>query len=207
MVFNNFEAQWKAIKERKKGDEPEVPKITKALSVIKWTQAFGDYLDRIIGHCTITLSYVVREDLTVPVHTPPLVPRQPHSEDHGSVEAEIVSRASHTHSLYCDHKSLVYYKLEDATRSTPYTVSIKPFQCSKDGWVAWLALTRQFAKQDKWEQELKTQDDMLHTILWKGQSNFSLEKFIQQYRNAFVSMQYCAEYVQYLLPTEQTLVG
>ena len=56
MVFNNFEAQWKAIKERKKGDEPEVPKITKALSVIKWTQAFGDYLDRIIGNHTIPLS-------------------------------------------------------------------------------------------------------------------------------------------------------
>ena len=56
MVINNFEAQWKALRERKNGYEPDAPNITKALSVIKWTQEFGEYLDRIIGHCTIPLS-------------------------------------------------------------------------------------------------------------------------------------------------------
>ena len=93
-MINKFEAHWKALRELKKGDKPEVPKITKALSVIKWTQEFGDYLDRIIGHFTIPLSYIVREELTVPVHTPPLVPVEPQSEDHGSVEAELVARTS-----------------------------------------------------------------------------------------------------------------
>ena len=41
MVINNFEAQWKALRERKGGDGPDVPNITNALPVIKWTQAFG----------------------------------------------------------------------------------------------------------------------------------------------------------------------
>ena len=45
---------------------------------------------------------------------------------------------------------------------------------------------------------------MLHTIVWKGQSNVSLEKLIQKHRNTFVSMQSCAEYVQYQLPIEHT---
>ena len=36
--------------------------------------------------------------------------------------------------------------------------------------------------------------------VWKGQSNFSLEKFIAQHCNAFVSMQACAEHIQYQLP-------
>ena len=83
MVIKNFEAQWKALKERKKVDKTYFPKITNALPVIKWTHAFGDYLDRIIGHCTIPLSYVVREEVTVPVHAPLLNPGQPQSEDHG----------------------------------------------------------------------------------------------------------------------------
>ena len=48
---------------------------------------------------------------------------------------------------------------------------------------------------------------MLHTQVWKGQSNFYLENFIQKHRNAFVSMHYCAEYVQYQLTTEHTQVG
>ena len=37
-VMSNFEIQWKAPKERKDEDDPEVPKITKALPIIKWTE-------------------------------------------------------------------------------------------------------------------------------------------------------------------------
>ena len=36
-VMSNFEIQWKALKERKDEDDPEVSKITKALPIIKWT--------------------------------------------------------------------------------------------------------------------------------------------------------------------------
>ena len=39
-VMSNFEIQWKVLKERKDEDDPEVPKITKALPIIKWTEAF-----------------------------------------------------------------------------------------------------------------------------------------------------------------------
>ena len=60
-AINIFEAQWKVLKERKKGDKPDVPKIIKALPVIKWTQALGGYLNSITGHLAIPLSYVVRK--------------------------------------------------------------------------------------------------------------------------------------------------
>ena len=39
-VMSNFEIQWKALKDRKEEDDPDVPKITKALPIIKWTEAF-----------------------------------------------------------------------------------------------------------------------------------------------------------------------
>jgi hypothetical protein len=206
-VIKNFTEQWKALKDHKLGDLPEVPKVTKALPIIKWTQAFADYLHRVIGVRMIPLAYVIREKVDVPAAAPTLANGQPHSTEHGSVEAELVARASHTHALYRDDNASVYYKLEEATRTTPYAASIKPFQRAKDGRGAFQALTNQYAGQDKWEHELKKQDDLLHTREWKGQSNYTLERFIQQHRTAFVSMQSCAQYVEYQLPTEHTRVG
>ena len=125
---------------------------------------------------------------------------------HGSVEDELIARASHEHAKFKDDKAKVHYYLEEATRSTSYAASIKPFQRGKDGRGAWLALVGQYAGKGKWRTELKRQDDLIHTRVWRGQSNFSLEKFIAQHRNAFVSMQQCAEHVAYQLPNETTRV-
>jgi hypothetical protein len=82
----------------------------------------------------------------------------------------------------------MYNKLEEATRATSYAASIKPFQSTKNGRDAWHALSNQYAGKDKWEAELKRHEKLLHTGEWKGQSNFTLERFIAQHRNAFVSM-------------------
>ena len=68
-------------------------------------------------------------------------------------------------------------------------------------------LTSQYAGEDKWEAEIKKQEQLLHTHVWKGQSNFSLEHFISQHRNAYVSMSACAEHIQYQLPNEHSQVG
>ena len=66
---------------------------------------------------------------------------------------------------------------------------------------------KSYAGKDKWEAEIKKQEQLLHTRIWKGQSNFSLEHFISQHRNAFVSMSACAEHVQFQLPNEHSRVG
>ena len=62
----------------------------------------------------------------------------------------------------------------------------------------------QYAGRDKWEAEIKHQDDLLHTHQWEGQSKFPLEGFIAHHQNAFVSMQQCEEHVEYQLPDEHT---
>ena len=85
-VIKNFAEQWKALKDRKLGDTPEVPRITKALPIIKWSEAFHDYLHRIIGVRMIPLAYVIREVVVAPAAAPALMAGQPHSEEHGSVE-------------------------------------------------------------------------------------------------------------------------
>jgi hypothetical protein len=163
---------------------PETPKITKALPVIKRTEAFRDFLDRAIGVRTIPLCYVIRETVGVPVAAPALAQNQPYSNDYGSVEGELVARVSHEHALFRDDNASVYHYLEEATRSTAYATSIKTFRWRKEGRGAWLALLGQYGGNDKWEAEIKIQESVLHTRIWKGQSNFTLESFISQHRNA-----------------------
>ena len=208
-VIKNFEIQWKALKTKRDEDTLEVPKISKSLPIIKWTEAFQEHFHRVIGVRMIPLAYVIRMNEDVPTVAPPLQAGQPHSEAHGSIEGEMIARASHTHTMFRDNNAAVYYALEEATRSTSYAASIKPFQRTKNGCGALMALTNQYAGNDKWEAEIRKQDDLLHTRVWKGQSNIPLEGFIAQHRNAFMSMQQCAEHIAFQLPipNELTRVG
>ena len=112
----------------------------------------------------------------------------------------MIYRDKHTSPLYCDDNAPLYFYLKEATRSTMYTISIQPYSRQKDGCGAWFAITNQYAGKYKWGCELKKQDDLLHTYKWKGQSNLSLDKFISQHRNSFVSMQLCAIHVEFQLP-------
>ena len=111
----------------------EIPKVTKALPLIKWTEAFQDFLHCTIGVCIIPLAYVIQANVNVQLIPPPLVTNQPHSEENGSVENKRITWASHGHARFCEDNSQVYYHLEEATRGTSYVASIKPFQLCKDG--------------------------------------------------------------------------
>lgn len=181
--------------------------ISKQLPIIRWCESFKDLLARCIGVKYIPLSYVIRDDATVPATCPDRANDQPYSQSHGSIEADLVARASHTHNLYRDDNASVYYKLEEATRGTSYADSIKPFQARKDGRGAFLVLVAQYAGNDKYEAEIKKQTDILHNRKWKGQSNFKLESFVQQHRQAYVSLQACSQHVEFQLPNEHTGVG
>ena len=55
--------------------------------------------------------------------------------------------------------------------------------------------------------EIKKQEALLHAQVWKGQSSFSLEKFIAQHCDASVSMTQCAEHAQCQLPNQRTRVA
>ena len=61
-VMSKFKLLWKAINDRKTADDPSTPVISKALPIIRWTEAFRDHLHRCIGVRLIPLAYVVRKD-------------------------------------------------------------------------------------------------------------------------------------------------
>ena len=127
-TIKTFNDHWKSLKARKDETNPEVPKISKTLHIMKWTEAFSDFTRRVIGTRTIPLSYVIRETVDVPSAAPALsrlsgstaetLRQQPFSDDFGSVEEELIGCATHFHPLYCNNNATIYLFLEEATRST-----------------------------------------------------------------------------------------
>ena len=206
-VLKNFEVQWKSIKERKDRDSPETPKITRNTAVIKWSEVFKDHLHRLIGYRNIALSYVIRDSDNTPNPFPARGPNTPHATEYGSIDRELILHAAHGHPTFRVDNEQVYMELETATRGTQYAAAIAPFQRSKNGRSAYLALISQFAGVDKWEAELKAKEAILHTWEWKGQGLYKLEMFVGQHRQAHVTMVQCAEHVSYQLPNGHSRVG
>ena len=205
-VLKNFGEQWEAIVEKSKNDIPDVPKITRALPIVKWTESFEDFLHQAIGSRLIALSYLIRESVVPEDPPPPLLLNKCYSEKHKSVMGEMIARASHDHTKYQDDNEKLYSYLEEATRTTQYASSIRPFSRRKDGREAYLALKKQYAGKDKWQAEIKKQENFIHTRVWKGNTNFSLESFITQHRAAHVSLERCSQSVPHQLPNERTRV-
>ena len=83
---------------------------------------------------------------------------------------------------------------------------MQPFKKSKDGRAAFAALATQHAGQDKWDKELQKCEELMTQRVWKGNGNCTLEKFVNQHRNAFASMQACAVHVDCQLPNGSTRV-
>ena len=161
-IIKNFSQQWQALKNQKDDNGPEVPKISKNLLVNKWTKAFDDYLHCKVGSHTIPLAYITREMAEVLVVIQTLAAGILHSEEHGSVEGDLVACASHTHPVFHDDNTTIYYDLEEATHETSYAASIKPSKYRKDGRGAWSSIMNQYVGQDKCLAEIKAMDDLLH---------------------------------------------
>ena len=151
-VMRNFLISWKAIENKKENrDDPEVPKISRALPIMKWTEVFPNFLRQVFGTRMIPLIYVICPVEAVTALTPPLATNQPFSTLHGSVQDELIARASHNHVLFCDDNAKVYYKLEEATRGTNYSDSLRPFYRAKDSRGAYLSLIHQSCGEDEWD--------------------------------------------------------
>ena len=132
---------------------------------------------------------------------------RPYYAEHVSLEGYLVFRASHTHGRYRNNNVTLYHNMEEATRGAHYSESIKPFQRQNNGRLTLTSMEIQYVGQDKWDAKIKKIDALLHTRKWKGQSNLPLEKFVQQHRNAYISMQECTVHVQYQLLNDNTRVG
>jgi hypothetical protein len=88
-----------------------------------------------------------------------------------------------------------------------YAASVAPFDATKNGRGAYMALTSQFAGPDKWREELKKQKEFLQNRKWTGQSSMTFETFVSQHRQAHVLMDQCSRHIHVELPTEYSRVA
>ena len=124
-VLKDFTFQWKLLDDRKDEDEPDVPQISKTLNDTNWSEALIEFAHRMISVIGAPLVYMVKDDSVIPATSPPLLMNQPHSEEHRSVEEELINRLKHISPVFKDTNQKVYHSLEEATRGTAYASSVR----------------------------------------------------------------------------------
>jgi hypothetical protein len=201
-----YSEYWGLLEAQLKDTPPVLPKITKALPIMKWAEAFDTYLSRLHGARSAPLTYVTRDSEAVDDPLPALVAGKPYSAKYKTPEDELVALTTHDSGLFRIDNSKVYYELHQATQGTTYAASVTPFAASKDGRGAYLALTSQFAGPDKWQELLRTNKEFLQNRKWNGQTQMTLETFIGQHRQSHVVMTQCKRHVHVELPSDYSRV-
>ena len=214
-VLKDFYLEWKALTSMAKATPQDVPCITKNNPPLRWTDTFHDYCLNTFGVRQTPLAYVIRKEVeVVPEQRPaldttttidPLIDGSAFGLG-GSVINDLISRLSHDHPLYKTDNAKVYSLLEEATRGTAYSSTVKAFSRRRDGRAAWKALKTSHAGSDKWEQLQKENTKWLLNTKWNGRV-YSLEKFCNQHRSRFVNLEEAQNHVDFQLPTEHTRVG
>ena len=127
-TIKNFKIEYDVLVERK-FLTVITPKISGNLEVVKWTEVFLDLLSRLVGTRNIPLIYIVRTEVEIDNNMPLHLPEgQCYTSESGSIEQELITRASHNHPIFKENNAKVYYLLEEATRGRTYSASIKPYQ-------------------------------------------------------------------------------
>ena len=118
----------------------------------------------------------------------------------------MISQLSYEHPVFDDDNATYFNHLEEATRGSIIAATIQPFKRRQNGRGAWRAIIAQHCGDDKWEAEIKSSDDFLKTKIWKGNTNHSLERFMEKHSSAYITLQQCAEHVTYQIPHDRTRV-
>ena len=109
-----------------------MPKTSNALLAMKWSKSLTNFLCWVVGTRMIPLTHVGEKNV-VPVRPmSPLAQDSPHSEDHSSVEEEMVEFASCAHWLLKSDSPSACYHLEKSEHSASRASSTKPHQRKKD---------------------------------------------------------------------------
>ena len=188
---------------------PDITPMKASMQMTKFLEYFDLHCNMVIGKRGCPVKYVFREHETPPAVGPVFLPNQPHSEEHGSVEAEMVARFGFDHPLYRNDSSQVYTLLSQALQGTKYHATIARFKNvngRQDGHAAYMALKSQHAGQAVWEAQIKSSDDFMKGRKWNGQTTISLENHFDGHRNAYVNLTEASHHVAFQLPNERTRV-
>ena len=185
LVLKSFDTQMKAMKDRKRGEVADVPKLSGNTTVPRWNDSLKAYMNEVFGARGATLRYLMRESDTVPAAGPltVLAANSPHTAEGKSIEADQMARLSHTHALYSYDNSKFCRMMEEAVHGTAYETSIEHFRIIGDGRGAYRSLLAQHYEEEKWTQILRSASEYVSQRNWdsiksNGMSN-NLEKAVE----------------------------
>ena len=148
-IINDFKQEWDILAKRNGEDVSDVPNTRKALTIIKWTESFSNFLHRTVVERNISLYYVIRKSDTVTGVEPTMARGKSNPEKHGSVEKELIKISSNTHPYFKEDNSKVYFYIEEAKSTTCYAASINPLQNNNNGRDIFLAFFAQYPGDNK----------------------------------------------------------
>ncbi len=195
LVIKCFLEQWKALMERKKEDFGPPPKLTKHYPVHKWMESMVLHLGQKVGVCDAPLAYVVWAEAIMPAVPPPFQAGEPHSEEHGSIEGDLVGHMTHNHALCKVDNGSVFNMIESSTQGSDVTSSIAPFRKTCDGRGALNALKTQHARKAIYNCLVKEAEQTLSNKVWNGNTTTTLASHMGAQRKAWITMQECADHV------------
>jgi hypothetical protein len=130
----------------------------------------------------------------------------PHSTKHESIENKLIAQGSHGHASFREDNAAACHKLEEAMRATSHAASINRASGRRmEEMLRCPCPTNVLETTNGKLRSLDTNSSCMPRK-WKGQSNFALERFVSQHRNAFVCLQAAAEHVTCQLPNKQSQV-
>ena len=103
-----------------------MPKLEKG-SIIKWIESFKLHCNTVVGVRNFPIVYVIDKH-GANTSRPALATNQPHSEEYGSVESELVKLLSWNHPLFKNDNNNVFYRMERELIGTPYASTIVLFR-------------------------------------------------------------------------------
>ena len=200
-----FRAYNRAIEEWE--DAESLPVYSSDSDTIKFLELVREHLRSKLGIRKIPLSYVIRKDVAVP---PIGVIKEdfPYSDNVTSFHDDLIKRALHDHPNYADDNATVLDILVACFKGTMHMSDLKPFQRTRDGRGALLALELHNMGTSKYDTIVSKAENTVLNTKWNGRnSRFTLARHIAAHRNAQNEMMQCQDAIGYQAPNEHTRVG
>ena len=202
-VLSKFKIEWDSYESLRDQDEPDVPLVMDKdadRKIIKWAPIFVDCMSRTYG-ARGPLSYVLRDDATVPPQADDPLAGDNYFGTSGSLMLELVSRLPHTGPIYQNDNATVYMKIEKAARGTQVESTVKTFARRKDGRGAYLALIANHAGDTKYRAIQKKRMNLLQNIKWNGRA-YPLESHVSNHRQALDDLRDCSNHITVSVPDD-----
>ena len=206
-VLKSFSTQVDAMKETT--SPPDITPMKASMPMTKFLEYFDLHCNKVIGKRGCPVKHIFRPLETPPAVAPALLPGQPHSDEHGSVEGEMVARYTFDHPLCRNDSATVYSMLSNGLQGTKYHATIVRYRNineRQDSRGAYMAIKTQHAGKAVWEAQIKMSDDFIKGRKWNGQTTLTLESHIDGHRNAYVNLTEASHHIAYQLPNDRTRV-